>query len=119
VLLTMPLVQIASIGTQISEAFAGLDRIRELRELAGEDEGDEGREPVREVVGDVVFEDVHFEYEPGTPVLRGVSFHAPAGTTTALVGSSGSGKSTLMSLILAFNRPTDGRILVDGRDLSS
>jgi len=119
VLVTMPLVQIASIGTQISEAFAGLDRIRELRELAGEDAGDEGREPVDEVVGDVVFEDVYFEYEPGNPVLRGISFHAPAGTTTALVGSSGSGKSTLMSLILAFNRPKSGRILVDGRDLSN
>lgn len=119
VLVTMPLVQIASIGTQISEAFAGLDRIRELHELAGEDEGEEELEPVTGVGGDVIFEGVSFEYEPGSPVLREISFHAPAGTTTALVGSSGSGKSTLMSLILAFNRPQSGRILVDGRDLST
>src|SRR4029077_6827785 len=62
--------------------------------------------------------DVTFEYNPGTPVLTRVSFQAPAGTTTALVGSSGSGKSTLISLVMAFNRPLSGRILVDGRDLS-
>ena len=68
--------------------------------------------------GDVAFEDVWFEYNPGQPVLRGVSFHAAPGTTTALVGSSGSGKSTLISLVMAFNRPTKGRVLVDGRDLA-
>jgi subfamily B ATP-binding cassette protein MsbA len=118
-LVTMPLIQIASISTQISEAFAGLDRIRELLELSPEDEGDATRGAVTEVAGDVVFEKVHFEYEPGVPVLRDISFHAPAGTTTALVGSSGSGKSTLMSLVLAFNRPQAGRILVDGRELES
>jgi subfamily B ATP-binding cassette protein MsbA len=117
VLVAMPLVQIASIGTQISEAFAGLDRIREIRELTTEVEGDEARSPLVEVHGDVVFEGVHFEYDAGSPVLRGVSFHAPAGTTTALVGSSGSGKSTLMSLVMAFNRPTAGRVLIDGQDL--
>jgi subfamily B ATP-binding cassette protein MsbA len=117
-LVVQPLVQIASIGTQISEAFAGLDRIREIRMMATEDQEDLQREPVGELRGDVTFEDVSFEYTPGVPVLRGVSFHAPAGTTTALVGSSGSGKSTLISLIMAFNRPTTGRILVDGRDLA-
>lgn len=118
-LVTMPLVQIASISTQISEAFAGLDRIRELRELSPEDEQDGRRSPVPALRGEVAFEGVHFEYEPGVPVLRDISFHAPAGTTTALVGSSGSGKSTLMSLVLAFNRPASGRILVDGRELDS
>ena len=117
-LVVQPLVQIASIGTQISEAFAGLDRIREIRMMSTEDEEDLRREPVDELRGDVTLEDVSFEYTPGVPVLRGVSFHAPAGTTTALVGSSGSGKSTLISLIMAFNRPTSGGILVDGRDLA-
>ncbi len=118
-LVAAPLVQIASIGTQISEAFAGLDRIRELRELVGEDEGDTAKEPVGEIVGDIVFEDVTFSYEPDAPVLHDISFTAAAGTTTALVGSSGSGKSTLVSLVMAFNRPDSGRILVDGRDLES
>lgn len=116
-LVASPLVQIASIGTQISDAFAGLDRIREIRQMATEDEDEEGREPVDRIEGDVVFEDVHFEYEPGEPVLRGISFHAPAGSTTALVGSSGSGKSTTIGLVMAFHHPTRGRILVDGKDL--
>jgi ABC-type multidrug transport system fused ATPase/permease subunit len=72
---------------------------------------------VQEIRGEIVFDDVHFEYTEGVPVLRGVTFHAPAGTTTALVGSSGSGKSTLLALAMAFHSPTRGRILVDGRDL--
>jgi subfamily B ATP-binding cassette protein MsbA len=74
---------------------------------------------VGEIEGDVAFEDVWFEYDPNTPVLRGVSFRAPAGFTTALVGPSGSGKSTLISLVLAFADPQRGRILVDGRDLAA
>lgn len=118
-MVAMPLVQIASIGTQITEAFAGLDRIRELRQVAAEDDDDDGKEPVESLTGDVVFEGVWFEYDEGKPVLRDVSFHAPAGTTTALVGSSGSGKSTLLGLVMAFHRPTRGRILVDGKDLST
>jgi subfamily B ATP-binding cassette protein MsbA len=118
-LMAAPVVQIASIGTQISEAFAGLDRIRELLAMATEDEEDSRKAPLGEIDGEIVFEDVTFEYNPGVPVLEGVSFHAPAGTTTALVGSSGSGKSTLISLVMAFNRPKSGRILVDGRDLTT
>jgi subfamily B ATP-binding cassette protein MsbA len=114
-----PVVGIASIGTQISEAFAGLDRIRELKRMATEDQEDEARSAVAALEGDVRFEDVTFEYNPGLPVLRHVSFHAPAGTTTALVGSSGSGKSTLISLIMTFNRPLSGRVVVDGHDLLS
>jgi subfamily B ATP-binding cassette protein MsbA len=112
-----PVVSIASIGTQITEAFAGLDRIRELKQMATEDQEDASRASLPELDGDVRFEDVGFEYNPGVPVLKGVSFHAPAGTTTALVGSSGSGKSTLISLIMTFNRPKSGRVVVDGRDL--
>ena len=114
-----PLIQIASIGTQITEAFAGLDRIREILGTPTEDEADQRHAAVPALTGEVRFEQVWFEYNPGVPVLRDVSFQAPAGTTTALVGSSGSGKSTLLSLITAFNKPTAGRILVDGHDLSA
>ena len=118
-MLAAPVVQIASIGTQISEAFAGLDRIRELMQMSTEDEQDASRAPLGVIDGEVGFEDISFEYNPGVPVLKHVSFRAPAGTTTALVGSSGSGKSTLISLVMAFNRPLSGRISIDGRDLST
>jgi subfamily B ATP-binding cassette protein MsbA len=118
-LVAAPLVQISSIATQLSEAFAGLDRIREIRRLATEDEQDRAREPMASLRGEVRFENVGFSYREGIPVLKDVSFVAPAGTTTALVGSSGSGKSTLISLVLTFNRPKTGRILVDGRDLAT
>ena len=118
-LVALPLINIASIGTQITEAFAGLDRIYELRRMTTEDAEDATRQPLATVRGDVVFEHVTFAYKPGVPVLKDVSFRAPAGSTTALVGSSGSGKSTLVSLVLAFNRPEQGRVLVDGRDLNT
>ncbi|HET6230474.1 MAG TPA: ABC transporter ATP-binding protein [Longimicrobiaceae bacterium] len=117
-MLAAPVVQLASIGTQISEAFAGLDRIRDLLDTKTEDDEDDEAAPLDTVRGDVRFEDVSFEYEPGVPVLKHVVFDAPAGTTTALVGSSGSGKSTLVSLVMAFNRPVEGRITVDGQDLA-
>lgn len=117
-LVAAPLVQISSISTQLSEAFAGLDRIREIRSLPTEDDQDGELEPLSSLAGEIRFENVSFEYTEGIPVLKGISFEAPAGTTTALVGSSGSGKSTLASLVLTFNRPTKGRILVDGRELS-
>ena len=117
-LVAAPLVQIASVGTQISEAFAGLDRIREIRDMATEDEQDAEREQLAELAGSVEFRDVIFSYVPGVPVLRGVSFKSDAGSTTALVGSSGSGKSTLIGLVMAFNRPQSGEILVDGHDLA-
>ncbi len=116
-LMAAPIVQIASIGTQITEAFAGLDRIRELLDTPREDAADASNSTVLELRGEVAFDDVWFEYQPGVPVLKAVSFSAPTGSTTALVGSSGSGKSTLLSLIMAFNRPTTGRVMVDGRDL--
>lgn len=116
-LVAAPLVQIASVGTQISEAFAGLDRIREIRETATEDQEDFSRSALESVDGRVEFADVTFSYVPGVPVLRNVSFVAPAGSTTALVGSSGSGKSTLIGLVMAFNRPDSGAVLVDGNDL--
>ncbi len=118
-LVALPLINIASIGTQITEAFAGLDRIREIRRLATEDAEDGARPALAEVEGDVVFDAVSFAYVPGKDVLRHVSFHAAPGSTTALVGSSGAGKSTLISLVLAFSRPGAGRVLVDGRDLAT
>jgi ABC-type multidrug transport system fused ATPase/permease subunit len=118
-LVAAPLVEIASIGTQITEAFAGLDRIREIKRMTTEDADESEREPLAAIEGEIAFEDVSFEYNAGVPVLNHVSFHAPAGSTTALVGSSGSGKSTLISLVMAFNRPLEGRVLVDGHDLSN
>ena len=118
-LMTMPVIQLASIGTQLSEAFAGLDRIREIRRMATEDQEDASRAPLPDIRGEVVFDDVTFEYNAGVPVLKRVSFRAPAGSTTALVGSSGSGKSTLISLVMTFNRPKSGRVQVDGHDLTT
>ncbi|NOT35143.1 MAG: ABC transporter ATP-binding protein [Candidatus Eisenbacteria bacterium] len=113
-----PLVQIASVGTQITEALAGLDRIHELLNTSTEVDEERSLAPVDQVRGDVRFEDVTFEYVADVPVLRGITFDVPAGTTTALVGSSGSGKSTIISLVLAFNRPKRGRVMLDGRDLT-
>jgi subfamily B ATP-binding cassette protein MsbA len=117
-MLAAPLIQMSSIGTQLSEALAGLDRIREIKAMATEDDEDASREPLGVLEGQVVFDGVTFEYEARVPVLKNVSLTAAAGTTTALVGSSGSGKSTLISLIMAFNHPLSGRVLVDGRDLA-
>lgn len=118
-LVSFPVVQMANIGTQITEAFAGLDRIREIFETPTEDEDDRQRDQLRDPNGDVVFDHVWFEYREGIPVLKDVTFTAKAGTTTALVGSSGSGKSTLISLILAFNRPLKGTITIGGQDLTT
>src|SRR5690606_9925226 len=117
-MMVTPLVGIASISTQVSEAFAGLDRIRELREMETEDDLDRGLDSPEEIEGDVAFDNVSFEYEPDVPVLRDVSFHAPAGTRAARVGPSGAGKGTLIGLVRAFARPQTGRVVVDGRDLT-
>jgi subfamily B ATP-binding cassette protein MsbA len=118
-MITIPVIQLANIGTQITEAFAGLDRIREIRQMATEDDEDASRSPLPDVTGDVEFDRVGFEYTKDVPVLKDVSFKAPAGSTTALVGSSGSGKTTLISLVLAFNRPLSGTVRVDGHDLTT
>src|SRR5262249_26958472 len=93
-IVTMPVIQLASSGTQHTEASAGLDRIREIRKMATEDEEDAGRASLADIRGEVAFDDLSFEYNANVPVLKHVSFTAPAGSTTALVGSSGSGKST-------------------------
>jgi subfamily B ATP-binding cassette protein MsbA len=117
-LLVGPVVQIVSIGSQVTEAFAGLERIRELRDEIREDSGDADREPLPRLDGRVEFRDVGFSYEKDVPVLHDVSFAASPGTATALVGPSGAGKSTIIGLVAAFYRPTSGAVLVDGRDLS-
>ncbi|HMQ04607.1 MAG TPA: ABC transporter ATP-binding protein [Pyrinomonadaceae bacterium] len=118
-LLALPIIELAAIGTQITEALAGLDRIREVMSMATEIDEDEKRSPLPEIKGTIDFDGVHFEYDAGVPVLKGVSFHAEAGATTALVGSSGSGKSTILSLVLNFIQPTSGRVMIDGKDLQS
>ena len=114
-----PVFQIASIGTQITEAFAGLDRMHEVLSERPEDEDPERTREFGRLRGHVRFEDVTFEYDAGKPVLRGITLDSLPGTVTALVGSSGSGKSTLIGLVAAFAKPKAGRVLVDGEDLAS
>jgi ABC-type multidrug transport system fused ATPase/permease subunit len=117
--MVMPIVDLANIGTQITEAFAGLDRISEVFAMKTETDEDKSKQALPKVDGTIDFENVHFEYEENVPVLKGVSFHSQAGTTTALVGSSGSGKSTILSLILNFIQPTTGNLAIDGKDLQT
>ena len=114
-----PVFQVVNIGTQLTEAFAGLDRTTEI--LAELEENDDPKRSVQmpPVTGRVGFEHVEFAYEEGKPVLHGIDFVAEPGSVTALVGSSGSGKSTIISLICAFHVPTVGRVMVDGVDLST
>jgi ABC-type multidrug transport system fused ATPase/permease subunit len=116
--LVAPIVQMANIGTQMTEAFAGLDRTAELLSQPLEDDDPRRTRTMPAIEGHLRFEDVWFAYEPGKPVLRGVSFEAAAGTVVALVGGSGSGKSTLAGLAAAFLTPEEGRVLIDGVDLS-
>ena len=117
--LIAPVIQAVGIGTQLTEAIAGLDRTREI--LSEKPEHDDPRRTVSlpEVVGEVRFDNVHFSYEIGREVLHGISFEAQPGTVTALVGSSGSGKSTIIGLISAFSNPDQGAIYVDGVDLAT
>ena len=117
--LITPIVQMSNIGTQITEAFAGLDRMEEILSMEREGE-EEGRTVVLDDIrGDISFQNVSFAYEEGVDVLKDISFEAPAGTVTALVGSSGSGKSTAAGLAASFRTPTRGAVRVDGHDLST
>jgi subfamily B ATP-binding cassette protein MsbA len=113
-----PVFQIVNIGTQLTEAFAGLDRTNEIMSELEENQTPERTEKMPPIKGTVQFENVEFAYEPEKPVLHGISFLAEPGTVTALVGSSGSGKSTMISLVCAFHSPTSGRVLVDNVDLA-
>lgn len=113
-----PIVQMSNIGTQITDAIAGLDRVEELLAQPRETDNPRRKQELTTVEGHLVFQDVHFAYEPGQPVLRGVSFDAPPGTVTALVGSSGSGKTTIANLAASFLDPGTGQIHIDGHDLT-
>ena len=117
--LVAPVFQIVGIGTQITEALAGLDRTQEVLHEKPEDEDVRRKQTIGPIQGVVSFDHVTFAYDPGKPVLHDVSFEARPGTATALVGPSGSGKSTIISLIAAFHEPTEGMIQVDGTDLST
>jgi subfamily B ATP-binding cassette protein MsbA len=117
--LVAPIMQIVSIGTQLTEALAGLERTQEIMRERPEDQDPNRSIVLRDIVGRIEFDDVSFSYDGVHEVLRTISFRAEPGTVTALVGSSGSGKSTTIGLISAFYVPTKGRILVDGTDLST
>ncbi|MCS7026312.1 MAG: ABC transporter ATP-binding protein/permease [Bryobacteraceae bacterium] len=116
--LVAPVFQVVGIGTQLTEALAGLERTREILLESREDEAPNRTIVLPTIRGEVRFDNVSFAYEEGKPVLQGVSFLARPGTVTALVGSSGSGKSTTIGLIAAFYAPTGGTVTVDGVDLS-
>jgi subfamily B ATP-binding cassette protein MsbA len=113
-----PIVQMSNIGSQLTEAFAGLDRTEEIMNMDPEDDGSTRTIQIDQIRGDLVFSDVSFAYEKGKEVLHSVNFTAPAGSVTALVGTSGSGKSTIAGLVATYLTPTNGLITIDGIDLS-
>jgi subfamily B ATP-binding cassette protein MsbA len=113
-----PIVQMSNIGSQLTEAFAGLDRTEEIMNMDPEDDGTERTITIGPIRGDIEFQNVEFAYEENKPVLHGISFKSPAGTVTALVGTSGSGKTTIAGLVATFITPTSGTVTVDGYDLS-
>jgi subfamily B ATP-binding cassette protein MsbA len=113
-----PIVQMSNIGSQFTEAFAGLDRTEELMNLSPEDIPEERPIHLDTLHGDIAFKDVRFAYDEGKEVLHGITFDAPAGSVIALVGSSGSGKSTIAGLAATFLTPTQGTVTIDGHDLS-
>lgn len=113
-----PIVQMSNIGSQLTEAMAGLDRTQELMRMEEEDDPEVRTIRLSDVKGDVHFDKVSFSYEEGKEVLHDISFDAPAGTVTALVGSSGSGKSTIAGLAASFLSPDSGLVTMDGQDLS-
>ena len=113
-----PIVQMSNIGSQLTEAMAGLDRTQELMEMTIEDNPEVRINYLNEIKGDIVFNNVSFSYEENKEVLHNISFEAPSGSVTALVGSSGSGKSTIASLAATFLNPTKGAVTLDGIDLS-
>lgn len=113
-----PIVQMGNIGSQLTEAMAGLDRTQELMNMKEEDDPEVRTEFLPDIHGDIEFHDVSFAYEEGKEVLHNISFKAPKGSVTALVGSSGSGKSTIASLAASFQNPESGLVTIDGIDLS-
>ncbi|KYG76483.1 ABC transporter ATP-binding protein [Roseivirga echinicomitans] len=118
-LLIAPIVQMSNIGSQITEAFAGLDRTEEIMLMKAEDDDENRTVKLKETDANIKFENVSFAYEEDTDVLKNISFDAPSGSVTALVGTSGSGKSTIAGLAASFLNPREGKITIDGIDLSS
>ncbi|KAI9549552.1 abc transporter [Daphnia sinensis] len=114
-----PIVQMSNIGSQLTEAFAGLDRTEEIMNTPLESDDRKRTLELREFKGDMVFENVSFAYESGKEVVKGISFEAPAGSVTALVGTSGSGKTTIAGLAASFLNPDSGKIILDGHDLQT
>ena len=117
-LMVAPIIQMSNIGSQLSEAMAGLDRTQELMNMKEEDDPETRTVVLENIVGDIKFEDVEFEYEEDKEVLHGINFDAPRGSVTALVGSSGSGKSTIAGLAATFLNPKSGKVTLDGQDLA-
>ena len=113
-----PIVQMSNIGSQLTEAFAGLDRTEEIMNIAPEDDPEVRTVQLNNIEGNVKFNDVSFSYEEGKEVVHNISFDAPKGSVTALVGSSGSGKSTIAGLVSTFITPESGNITIDGQDIS-
>ncbi|GGG50574.1 ABC transporter ATP-binding protein [Bizionia arctica] len=113
-----PIVQMSNIGSQLTEALAGLDRTEELMNMTTEEDNENRTVKLETIKGDLVFNDVSFQYEEGKPVLHNIHFEAPSGSVTALVGSSGSGKSTIAGLAATFLNPKSGTITIDNQDLS-
>ncbi|MBU2940369.1 ABC transporter ATP-binding protein/permease [Lacinutrix sp. C3R15] len=113
-----PIIQMSNIGSQLTEALAGLDRTEELMNMAAEDEDENRTIELPSLKGDIAFNKVNFSYEEGKPVLHNIDFKAPSGSVIALVGSSGSGKSTIAGLSATFLNPESGKITIDGQDLS-
>jgi len=113
-----PIVQMSNIGSQLTESFAGLDRTEELMNMPIEDDGTTRTIKIGSIKGDIEFKDVSFAYEEGKPVLKNISFSAPSGSVTALVGTSGSGKTTIAGLAASFINPDSGKITIDSLDLS-
>ncbi|KOF03530.1 ABC transporter permease [Roseivirga seohaensis subsp. aquiponti] len=118
-LLIAPIVQMSNIGSQITEAFAGLDRTEEIMLMKAEDDDENRTIKLKETDANIKFENVSFAYEEDVDVLKNISFDAPSGSVTALVGTSGSGKSTIAGLAASFLNPREGKITIDGIDLST
>ncbi len=114
-----PIVQMSNIGSQLTEAMAGLDRTQELMNMQEEDDEETRSIKLDRITGDILFKDVSFSYEESKEVLHSISFEAPAGSVTALVGSSGSGKTTIAGLAASFLNPKGGLVTIDGTDLST
>ncbi len=117
-LMISPIVQMSNIGSQLTDALAGLDRTEEIMKMMEEDDPEKRTVQIEELKGEIIFENVHFAYEESKEVLHGIHFKSSPGSVTALVGSSGSGKSTIASLAASFLTPSSGMITIDGQDLS-